>query len=80
MHAARTGLALWKDAVFPALFPFFVGSGMLFKTGLFDFAKNRPDKLNKRSFLPKAAIPLFLICSVSGTPSGARNDFPSARQ
>ncbi|OQB24736.1 MAG: Sporulation integral membrane protein YlbJ [Firmicutes bacterium ADurb.Bin182] len=71
MLAAKTGFVLWRDAVLPALFPFFVGSGMLFKTGLFDFKQKRRGK-SKRFFLPKAAIPVFLICSVSGTPSGAR--------
>ena len=55
--AAKEGFALWRDAVLPALLPFFICASIMRETGL----------LNARGI-----IPMFLLAFISGAPSGAR--------
>lgn len=69
-QAAREGLALWGEKVLPALFPFFVITGLLESAGAFRvLARLRP----RLPFnIPAAALPALLISSVAGAPAGAR--------
>lgn len=70
MEAAREGLRLWYETLLPALFPFFVLSGLLQRTGLLAMVSRWRLRLPCR--IPASAVPVFLISSLSGAPTGAR--------
>lgn len=69
-QAARQGLTLWGEKVLPALFPFFVLTGLLQSAGAFRaLARLRPRLPFK---IPAAALSALLISCVAGAPAGAR--------
>ncbi len=71
--AVTQGLALCTDTLLPALFPFFVLSGLVVETGLAQRAGalfSRP--MNQYFRLPGCSASLFLLGALGGYPTGAR--------
>ena len=69
MEAAAFGYTLWLDCIFPAVFPFMVCTHIIGESGILE----RLLKKNRRNLrIPMISLPIFLLCVISGIPSGAR--------
>jgi len=73
MESVSFSISIWKDNLFPSLFPFFVVSNLLLEYGFiekisFYFGKFMP----KFFHLPKQASFVLLVSLFSGFPSGAK--------
>lgn len=69
MEAAAFGYILWLDCIFPAVFPFMVCTHIIGESGILE----RLLKKNRRNLrIPMISLPIFLLCVISGIPSGAR--------
>lgn len=66
-------ISIWKDNLFPTLFPFFVVSSLLLNYGFVDILGNLLSKpMNKLFHLPGCCGFVLAISLVSGFPSGAK--------
>ena len=63
LESAQQGLLLWWRSVLPALFPFYVLTSMLYRSGAFA-ALSR--------LFSRSPLPCLLFGGVAGTPTGAR--------
>lgn len=71
--AARNGFSLFINNVFPALFPFFIATEILYKTNFINICSKFLSKIARPIFNipPKATIALILG-AISGYPIGAK--------
>lgn len=66
-------ISIWKDNLFPTLFPFFVVSNILIKYGFVEIISLLFSKPIKKLFkLPGSCSFVFIISLFSGFPSGAK--------
>lgn len=66
-------LSIWKENLFPSLFPFFVVSNLLIEYGFVDYLGNWFGKWMPKLFgLPKEASFVLFISMISGFPSSAK--------
>lgn len=73
VKAAVKGLRLWLDIVFPSLFPFFVASELMNRTGLMRAAGRFFEPLMRPLFnIPGCASFAFFMGITSGYPVGAK--------
>ena len=73
IFAAKCGFFVWEEKVFPALFPFFVCSELLIKSGIIKFVGCFFDKLMYPLFKqPGQSAFAFLAGSTGGYPLGAK--------
>ena len=71
--AAKNGLSLWANSVVPSLFPFFIGTELLYSSELIPFFKQKCNKfMNKLFNLSGEAVFPILMGFLSGYPTGAR--------
>lgn len=73
IESVSFSISIWKDNLFPTLFPFFVVSNLLLNYGFVDIIGNlisRP--MNKFYHLPGACGFVLAASLVSGFPSGAK--------
>lgn len=71
--AAKNGLSLFTNNVFPSLFPFFIATEILYKTNFINLSSKLLTKIARPIFNipPKATIALILG-TISGYPIGAK--------
>ena len=73
MEAIKTGLTLWATSVVPSLFPFFVGTELLYRTTFVNFLKRFFTKFMRPVFnLPGESAIAFILGNISGYPVGAK--------
>jgi len=73
VNAARRGIKLWFEVVFPSLFPFFVASDILNKTGFVRVMGFLFEPIMKPLFkVPGQGAFAFLMGITSGYPTGAK--------
>ncbi len=73
IESVNFSISIWKDNLFPTLFPFFVVSSLLLNYGFVDILGNLLSKpMNKLFHLPGCCGFVLAISLVSGFPSGAK--------
>ncbi len=73
IDSARFSFTIWKDNIFPTLFPFFVASNLLIKYGFVEFIGELCKPLMYKLFKVKGECSFVLILSLlSGFPSSAK--------
>lgn len=73
IESVTFSISIWKDNLFPTLFPFFVVSNLLMEYGFIDIIGNFLDYPMKKLFhLPKEASFALAASLFSGFPSGAK--------
>lgn len=73
IESVNFSISIWKDNLFPTLFPFFVISSLLLNYGFVDILGNLLSKpMNKLFHLPGCCGFVLAISLVSGFPSGAK--------
>lgn len=73
LSAARSGIQLWLNIVFPSLFPFFVGSELLNKTGIIKTLGKFFEPIMRPLFnVPGCGSFTFAMGLTSGYPLGAK--------
>ncbi|MDD3920059.1 MAG: hypothetical protein PHO41_02625, partial [Eubacteriales bacterium] len=72
VYAAREGLTLWWTVVFPALFPFFVCTALLQKSGMLYSAVGGGTRKARSHQKTRYAVPVLLLSAVSGYPGAAK--------
>ena len=70
--ACMNGILLWARAVLPALFPFFILTGMLARLGAGDSLSKKAAPLMRRLKMPPSAAYCFFLSALSGYPLGSR--------
>ena len=73
IEAAKLGLTLWAGSVIPTLFPFFVGTELLYRTNLINILGKVFAKFMRPVFnLPGESAIAFILGNLSGYPVGAK--------
>lgn len=73
MESAKAGLTLWATSVVPTLFPFFVGTELLYRTNFVIFLGKIFTKFMRPVFnLPGESAIAFILGNISGYPVGAK--------
>ena len=73
MEAAKTGLTLWATSVVPSLFPFFVGTELLYRTNFVIFLGKIFTKFMRPVFnVPGESAIALILGNLSGYPVGAK--------
>lgn len=73
MEAAKTGLTLWATSVVPSLFPFFVGTELLYRTNFVIFLGKLFTKFMRPVFnVPGEGAIALILGNLSGYPVGAK--------
>ena len=73
LNAASFSLFIWKNNIFPSLFPFFVLSEIMIKYGIPEFLGNLLKPLMNKLFRLNSKSAFILIMSIiSGNPSNAK--------
>lgn len=73
IESVTFSISIWKDNLFPTLFPFFVVSNILIQYGFVDIIGNLLEKPMRNIFkLPGEASFVLAISMFSGFPSGAK--------
>lgn len=72
LKAALLAFSIWKENVFPALFPFFVISSLLLNYGFVNILGNVFKKFMKLFNINKDCAYVFVMSIVSGIPSNAK--------
>lgn len=73
MESVSFSISIWKDNLFPSLFPFFIISSLLLQYGFVDKASGLFKNIMPNIFhLPKEATFAFIISLFAGFPSGAK--------
>lgn len=73
MESVSFSISIWKDNLFPSLFPFFVVSNLLLEYGFIEKISFYLGKFMPKIFhLPKQASFVLLVSLFSGFPSGAK--------
>lgn len=70
---AGAALSLWFDTVVPTLLPFFIGAGILTKTGVIKLFGAFFEPIMRKIFsLPGESAYVFMASAISGYPMGAK--------
>ena len=73
MSSVSFSISIWKDSLFPSLFPFFVVSNLLLNYGFVDVLGRVFKKIMPKFFsLPGKTSFVFAVSLISGFPSGAK--------
>lgn len=72
MQTAYNGLELWWQTVLPTLFPFFVCTTLIERSGAFNALAKRFSKGSKRLHISAYTFPVLFLGSMCGYPCGAR--------
>lgn len=73
IQAAKTGLSLWANSVIPALFPFFIATGLLKQTNIISKIGRVMQKVIRPLFnIPGEGAYAFVMGIISGYPVGAK--------
>ncbi|MDD3453426.1 MAG: hypothetical protein PHN42_04070 [Bacilli bacterium] len=73
MYSINFSFVIWKNSIFPCLFPFFVLSDLLIHYGFVDFSsKMLSPIMNKLFKINKNVAFIFIMSMISGFPSSAR--------
>lgn len=73
MEAAKTGLTLWATSVVPSLFPFFVGTELLYRTNFVTLLGKLFTKFMRPVFnVPGESAIALILGNLSGYPVGAK--------
>ncbi len=70
--AAQEALELWWRAVLPVLFPFFVCSVLIEKSGLMEALANKLRRISEKMRIHPYALPVFLLSGLCGYPAAGR--------
>lgn len=73
MESVSTSFNIWKNSLFPALFPMFVFSSILIDLGIIEIiAKSKSNILKKLFNINSSSIFIFIMSMFSGFPSSAK--------
>ena len=73
MESVSTSFNIWKNSLFPALFPMFVFSSILIDLGIIEIiAKSKKNILKKIFNINSSSIFIFIMSMFSGFPSSAK--------
>ena len=73
MEAAKAGLTLWASSVVPSLFPFFIGTELLYRTNFSNILGKLLTKFMRPVFnLPGESAIALILGNLSGYPIGAK--------
>lgn len=73
MESVKVSFDIWKNSLFPALFPMFVFSSILIDFGIIDLISSSSNKtLNKIFNINSSSIFIFIMSMFSGFPSSAK--------
>lgn len=73
LEAAKHGLLLWTNSVLPTLFPFFIGTELLYRTNFVNIFGKFFTKFMKPLFnVPGESAIAFILGNISGYPIGAK--------
>lgn len=73
MESVSTSFNIWKNSLFPALFPMFVFSSILIDLGIIEIiAKSKSNILKKIFNINSSSIFIFIMSMFSGFPSSAK--------
>lgn len=73
MEAAKTGLTLWATSVVPSLFPFFIGTELLYRTNFVNILGKLFTKFMRPVFnVPGESAIALILGNLSGYPVGAK--------
>lgn len=73
LESVAFSISIWKDNLFPSLFPFFVISNLLIEYGFIDILSKTIGPIMPKLFsLPKEASFVLCISLISGFPSSAK--------
>lgn len=71
--AAKNGLSLFINNVFPSLFPFFIATEILYKTNFINLSSKLLTKIARPIFnIPPQATIALILGTISGYPIGAK--------
>ena len=71
-HAAAEAFALWWSSVLPALFPFYLCTSLLLRSGAAQSLVRLLRPVSRLLCLPQGVLPCLLLGGVAGYPTGAR--------
>lgn len=71
-HAAAEAFALWWSSVLPALFPFYLCTSLLLRSGAAQSLVRLLRPVSRLLRLPQGVLPCLLLGGVAGYPTGAR--------
>ena len=73
IESAKSGLNLWANSVVPSLFPFFVGTELLYRTNFVNFLGRFFNKFMRPVFnVPGESAIALILGNLSGYPVGAK--------
>lgn len=73
MEAAKQGLKLWSNSVIPSLFPFFIGTELLYRTNFVSVLGKIFTKFMRPIFnIPGEGAIALILGNISGYPVGAK--------
>ena len=73
LEAAKNGLSLWANSVVPSLFPFFIGTELLYRTNFVAILGKVFTKFMRPIFnIPGEGAIAFILGNLSGYPIGAK--------
>lgn len=73
MESVTFSISIWKDNLFPSLFPFFIVSNLLLEYGFVSYVSSLFKRIMSKFFhLPKESSFALIISLFSGFPSGAK--------